>query len=279
MAIVVDKSWQCTNAEYHSDHSAVSHSSLEIFRRNSLEYYQRFVSHEIPKPDPTPAMIFGSFVHTFVLEPDLFSEQYEVLPPAPDGKWDKRTSEYKQAVKFYAVEGKTLIEAETYTRLFCIRRAIQDHPKAGPIMERCSQREITIRWTDPTTGLSCKCRCDALGDFVADIKTSDDISVDGFKKSCLNFGYARQAQFYQDGVLKASGEALPHVFVCVTKEAPYECAVHCIGPRSMELGARQNIQDLARLLNCQTSNDWRNDWNKGVNEIELPNYAFYEMEN
>lgn len=265
---------QCSIEEYHADHSAVSHSMLEVFRRNVADYHGRFVAHTIPQPEPSAAMEFGSMVHLFILEPELFCERHCVLPPAPSGKWDKRTSEYKQAVKLYAEEGKELIEAETYTRLWLIRKAIEQHPKAKVLFELSPQREQTVRWTDEATGLACKCRCDALGEFIPDLKTCADISPEGFKYAVKKYGYARQSAWYQTGVEKATGQRLPHIFVCVTTEPPYECALYPIGPRTTWLGEEQNRIDLANMAARMQSGDWVNDYAKGLNAIELDPWEF-----
>lgn len=59
---------ELTNAEYHGvSAEIVSNSRLSVFRRNPQEYYQRYVSKEIPDEDTT-ALEFGRVFHEAVLE-------------------------------------------------------------------------------------------------------------------------------------------------------------------------------------------------------------------
>ena len=69
-----------TNAEYHAMTDRVSHSMLEVFRKSAALYHGRFVTKEIPAPEPTSAMTFGNAVHAAVLEHDRFMKEYSVAP-------------------------------------------------------------------------------------------------------------------------------------------------------------------------------------------------------
>jgi hypothetical protein len=61
--------------EYHRNKDAVGHSSLVRIMR-SPAHFQEYVTHP---PEPTPAMAFGTAVHSAVLEPAAFASDYAVF--------------------------------------------------------------------------------------------------------------------------------------------------------------------------------------------------------
>jgi len=70
---------ELTNAEYHGvSAEIVSNSRLSVFRRNPQEYYQRYVTKEIPDED-TAALAFGRVFHEAILERKTEVTQENVL--------------------------------------------------------------------------------------------------------------------------------------------------------------------------------------------------------
>ena len=73
--------------QYHADQS-IGHSGI-IKLLKSPAHLREALDHPSP---PTPAMAFGTAVHTHVLEPDRFFEEFAVVE-----KFDRRTKEGKEA--------------------------------------------------------------------------------------------------------------------------------------------------------------------------------------
>ena len=67
-----------TNEQYHGDHSAVSNSAKEVFRRDRLAYYCQYVTGSMPKPEQTESQALGEFVHMSLLEPERFVNEIVV---------------------------------------------------------------------------------------------------------------------------------------------------------------------------------------------------------
>jgi len=67
--------------QYHADQS-IGHSGI-LKMLKSPAHLRETLDHP---PPPTPAMALGSAVHTYVLEPDRFSEEFVVAE-----KFDRRT--------------------------------------------------------------------------------------------------------------------------------------------------------------------------------------------
>ena len=108
---------------------------------------------------------------------------------------------------------------------------------------------MTLAYTDPVTGLACRCRADLLHpDFTFDLKTSRYALPVPFQRSALEYHYDLQAAMYSyarclvegapdaqdadadtdhqndrggDGELAAVRSARPFVFVQVEAEEPH----------------------------------------------------------
>jgi hypothetical protein len=137
--------------QYHADQS-IGHSGI-IKLLKSPAHLREALDHPSP---PTPAMAFGSAVHTHVLEPDRFSEEFAVVE-----KFDRRTKEGKEAAARFEQEnqGKTLITSDDLATLTRVRAAVHAHEGAARLFKQ-GEAELSAFWTDPLTGIPCRCRPD-----------------------------------------------------------------------------------------------------------------------
>jgi hypothetical protein len=130
--------------QYHADQS-IGHSGI-IKLLKSPAHLREALDHPSP---PTPAMAFGSAVHTHVLEPDRFSEEFAVVE-----KFDRRTKEGKEAAARFEQEnqGKTLITSDDLATLTRVRAAVHAHEGAARLFTQ-GEAELSAFWTDPLTGI------------------------------------------------------------------------------------------------------------------------------
>jgi exodeoxyribonuclease VIII len=93
-----------TNAEYHSLPS-ISKSGLDLIHRAPALYRYRRAN---PTPQ-TPAMRWGTLVHTAILEPETMADTYVTAPAV-----DRRTKEGKAAYEAFLAEwgSKEVITAD-----------------------------------------------------------------------------------------------------------------------------------------------------------------------
>lgn len=61
---------------YHADLTHDSHSSLTLFRESIERYAAVRVFRTMPPKAPTPAMILGTALHTYALEPDEYERRF-----------------------------------------------------------------------------------------------------------------------------------------------------------------------------------------------------------
>jgi hypothetical protein len=258
------------NADYHR-HKAVSKSHLDLVARSPLHYWARYVDPNRVEPEPTPAMLLGTAVHTHILELDQWDQRYIA---APDGV-DRRTKAGKEAWAAFEAEsaGRTVISRTDAEQVMAMGRAVHGHPAAAYLLGLKGTAEGTFLWTDEATGLECKCRPDWLtddGQLVVDLKTTEDASPAGFRKSIANFRYHVQAAWYLHGLEQATcTRPEQFIFICVEKKPPHAVAVYAASPEMVGAGGEQALRDLEVLATCKAANSWPG-YSDGVEVIDLP---------
>ena len=252
--------------QYHADPS-IGHSGL-IRLLKSPAHLREALDHP---PQPTPAMAFGSAVHTYILEPERFSNEFVVAE-----KFDRRTKEGKEAAARFeaANQGKTLITAEDLATLTLMRAAVVAHQGAADLLKQ-GEAELSAFWTDSLTGIPCRCRPDWFnGTALVDLKSCVDASSRGFSRAIANHGYDIQAAFYVDGVKRVTGSELPFLFIAMEKDAPHAVAVYQADPEIIEIGRKKVRAALQLLKWCQESGAWPAYQPAGeIEAISLPRWA------
>ena len=160
-----------------------------------------------------------------------------------------------------AIPGKTLLTDEQFAHLNGMRDSLMNHPTASKLMfgEQANRCEVVVVWVDEATGELCRCKIDALrpNGRPFDLKTTNDASEIGFRKSIENYGYDRQEAHYLAGVKAATGKDWVYMpFVCVESEPPYLCAVHLLSKTYKLIGSGQIRDDLSLLKQCRDQNYW-----------------------
>jgi len=258
------------NTEYHR-HAAVSKSHLDLVARSPLHYWARYVDPKRVEPEPTPAMLLGTAVHTHILEPGEWGARYIAGPEAID----RRTKAGKEAWAAFEADaaGRTVISRNDADLVLAMGRAVRNHPAAAMLLQLPGAAETTWMWHDAATGLQCKCRPDWLttdGRLIVDLKTTEDASPAGFRKSIANFRYHVQAAWYLDGVERATGRRPEQfLFVCVEKRAPHAVAVYAADAEMIDAGAKQARLDLDTLAVCKAADAWPG-YSDQIEPISLP---------
>lgn len=260
------KSAQLTNAEYHAD-LAVSKSHLDLVARSPRHYWHRYLNPDAERPEPTPAMVVGSAVHSRVLEPERYALEYAVAPAV-----DRRTKAGKEAWEQFQAdsEGKTLLTADQDQLAQAVAQAVRLHPAADLLLSKPGQAEQSYFWTDEATGERCKCRPDWHSDcrrLIVDLKTTEDASPAGFQRSVQKFRYHVQAAHYLQGL-----GAEQFVFIAVEKAPPYLVGVYVATPEMVAAGQRVAARDLARLAECRALDVWPG-YSDEITPLDLPRWC------
>jgi exodeoxyribonuclease VIII len=258
------------NADYHR-HSAVSKSHLDQIAKSPLHYWARYLDPNRVTPGPTPAMAIGSAVHTHVLELDQWDARYVT---APEGI-NRRTNAGKAEWEAFEVAstGRTVLAKADADLVMRMGHSVFAHPAAAMLLAMPGKAETTHMWTDQATGLRCKCRPDWLtddGSLIVDLKTTEDASPVGFRKSIANWRYHVQASWYLDGLEQATGKRPDQfIFICVEKKPPFACAVYAADVEMIQIGAEAAARDLDVLATCRAAGAWPG-YSDQVEMISLP---------
>ena len=262
----------------HAYHSAPGVSSTQIKKMAvPLEYWDAYINPDRDPSKQTPAMMIGSAVHTAVLEPHLLQAEYDVMPEG----LDRRTKEGKATYAALEASGKTILSADDYKMVTSVQRAVLADPLASGLLAD-AECEQSFFWRDHD-GILRKCRTDAItanGEFVVDLKTTDDVSKAGFGRTIANYGYHISAAWYLDVLQGLYGNDAPQgfAFVAVQKTRPYDVAVHYLNDRQIQLGRMIYRKHLASLIECMASGVWPGAANGEFIEAELPVWEMRKLE-
>lgn len=275
-----------TNYQYHTG-EGISQSSLKYVRQSPKHYWAKFLSEQGIEDKKTNSMQLGTDVHCALLEPELFEQNYIIIP---DDAPKKPTSLQIKAKNpstatleqiewwddFTKLAGnKTIITQDDWLTCVNIRETVLNHPVAG-VWFRSGKAEQTFYNADPDTGLLLKCRPDFMNDngVMIDLKKTINASTSEFGRTAANYGYHIQAAFYVDLMANLYGDA-PDLFVFVAVEEAFPHAVNVlfIDEDDLEIGRTIYKRDLMTILECTERNYWPDYCDTEMNRLWLPSWV------
>lgn len=201
---------------------------------------EKHFMHSKTHREDSPALLLGRAVHTLVLEPELFDEEFAVYP----GK-ARRGTNYDQYVK-EAGSKQIMLESELRTAE-AMAKSIHEHPVVGPMLQSAIATETSVQFEVDVDGepILCKARLDAVtAKGILDVKTTKDIVPRTFAKDCLYYRYHIQAAFYSDAYKAAYGEAPEFYFIPIEKAPPHDCWIGKLPKETVDQGRIEYMQGL-----------------------------------
>lgn len=243
---------------------AVNWSTLKHMLESPLHYRHALQSRRAD----TPALARGRLSHLLLFEPDSFGETYAVW----DG--DRRGADYRAFVAANA--DREIVKPADVDAA----QAIADALRANPIVRHHlagALHEVTLRWTDPDTGLACKARSDWLqpsSRTLLDLKTARNIDRRVFSRQAAQLGYHCQLAHYAAGVEHALGWAPTTLLIVAVESAPpHDVAVFEPDGPAMDLARETVAALLARVKECRESGEWPGRY-PTVEPLDLPGWMF-----
>lgn len=262
-----------TNAEYHA-HAAIGSTQLKEILRSPAHYWAKYRAPDREPFEPTPAMQFGTVVHSAILEPDTLAAVAIALPDDPPSKRSKDGAAWWADFEREA-NGRIILSADRYSDAITIANTVRAHETCALLLADC-EFELSGFWRDPATGIECKFRPDAIKrnrSIIVDVKTTADASEESFAKSIANFGYHLSAAHYIEGSLQAmDSQAHSFVFIAVETEPPYAIAVYRADATVTSKGAFDREKALRRMAECSAAGEWPG-YPAGIWPISLPKWA------
>lgn len=253
---------------------AVSKSSVCDLEKSAGLYYAKHIAKTYIQ-ETTPAMAFGTAVHTAVLEPLRFAEEYLVQPDFGDAR--SKAAREAKGEWLLDNEGRTILKSAEMEDINGIVKALEANPDTHPYIKAPGDVELAMFWQDEMTGIRCKAKADKVvrDRVIVDLKTAIDSSPEGFAKASGNFKYHVQAASYSYGFSRIYGY-LPtkFVFIAVEKKPPYLNAVYTLSDRDIMAGWNKYVRLLQELERRLRLDDWpRVSHTVGETELELPFWA------
>lgn len=208
--------------------------SVTCHNFSTLKHLSRGIEHYLYARDheqaDTPAMLLGRAVHTSVLEPDRFPLLYAV--------WNggrRQGKEWERVRDLAHDEGRDVITADEYAQCLAIRNSVRNDPAAAALLERVTEFERKLEWTDTITGLPCSGRVDGIGaGRVLELKTTSDVRPRVFAAHAARMCYHAQLAMYVDG----SGSNTASI-IAVEQKPPYAVQVFYVPELTLEAGRYQ----------------------------------------
>lgn len=236
--------------EYHNDTTRISKSGLDLIRKAPRLYEFKYL--EKNAETDSKALLLGRAFHDIILQPDLFSKQF-VIKPEFHGAGSRVESEKWDHLH----RDKDVLTLKEYAQVIGMKNSVFKHPKASKLLSS-GIAEKTFYFTEPMTGAKCKIRPDFISDmnFVVDLKSTEDASEYGMKKSIRKFRYDVQNAFYMDGLESNGISPKGFIFIFVEKTAPYLVNLCVLSNDLIEHGRNTYQEDLFTYVNCLESGEW-----------------------
>lgn len=256
-----------TEKEYRS-HPAISRSQLAKMKETPEKFWYA-LNHPA---DPTPALLFGQVVHKWILQQDDFAKEFYLYR-----KVNRTTKEGKAKYEEYLADAgdRQMVDASDGLRAAEMKDALMRDPYVKALLS--GQHEVPFFWTDPDTGIRCKCRVDCLTDLgddlaIIDYKTTTDASNEGFTREAIKYQYPLQVAMYSDGVFYNTGRKARFIFIAQEKEPPYAVNIFQADEVFTEKGYDTYREYLGTYKYCRDNNDWYGFLGREriINDLSLP---------
>lgn len=242
-----------SNADYHAS------PGLSKSATDNIEESPKFYQWKLKNPDEmTTALIFGGAWHCHVLPLHASDERFEDLyfinkTQPQDPVRDER--------------GRAPLGQKNYDKILAMAAEFKRNRLAQNMLAEALV-EVSFFWTDPETGILCKCKPDAwIVDkrLIWDAKTTEDCSLKKFRYSARDYRYHVQGSWLTNGVALACQQAgiqlngyEPTRFALVAQEKcePWDIGFFPLGPRTMTKGDMDVRRNLNTYAQCVRTGQW-----------------------
>lgn len=245
--------------EDYKNMDGINQSALKTMLKSPLSYKH----HHIDGLDQKDSyeMMFGRAVHTLLLEPELFHQQYvthEKLKIRRGKVYDELLKEYPD---------KEILNFQDFTDIVEMCAEIREREDISKILE-IPDKELAVHWMDRDTEITCKGLVDIYdreNKVMYDIKTTADASPKTFFWDIKKYGYHFQAAFYLDGLKEVTGEDhTKFIIIALEKKRPYNYGIYEINVALLQDGQNKYDEAIKLLKYCTANDSW-------------PSYGYHEL--
>ncbi len=261
------KRLKLTAENYHEMTAFLSNSMAKDYDESPRLFEAKHITGTVTRK-PTKLQDIGTVGHAAILEPHIIEDVCLEIPADVLNAQGHRKG--KAWTEFVAENTDRILL--TPTELAGVRGmfdAVYANELARKLLTSRGETETSIFWNCELTGLPRKCRPDKLTDsFAIDVKTTSDLSPEGFARIAARFRYYQQAEFYSDGVqalrgtgrrsCSSSSRPLRPTVVTSTsstnEHAPSHlksCAIYCVELRPATSTTSGRTRKRSKSRNCR----------------------------
>jgi exodeoxyribonuclease VIII len=212
-----------SNEEYHAD-KAISRSGIMEFKKSPYHFNMNIRAEKKKPKESTPAMVFGSAFHAFMLEHDKFEAEYIIKPERVLLKevGPAAYETYKNELAEIEETEKTIISQADYSKILEMAYFVNLNEQARDLINGAVY-ERSFFWVDKESELRVKARPDILhSNMIVDLKTCFDASPRAFQRAIVDGGFHIQGAMVRDAVRAVEGRDISNVvYLAVEKTYPY----------------------------------------------------------
>ena len=202
--------------------------------------------------------VFGSALHTYILEPEEFNNRYAV-EDFEGCDLNKNTKAYKEAKALWldSVNGRDILSKDDFTKIkdMALRvNTIYGYALTGGYSEIAMLSEINC--------IPVKGKVDYINhekQYIIDLKTTPDIKK--FGNSMVDYNYISQVAFYKDITDAISGKDYDFYFLLVETVAPYN---------TIMLRATSDVIEIGRDIYGEMLDKWAKYKQDGTADMIKP---------
>jgi len=258
------------NEEYHNKdvYPHISSSDIKEIEKTSLLHWA--IKSELPRKKPTPAMVMGSAIHAMISEP----EKELFVRGLPDRR---KRSEWAKLEEAAEKKGQTVLTESEYDEA---KRISDKAVETCPVLKNALSLddllvEASIFTKCPHSDMLLKIRPDMMSMNLRtmwDIKTTTDVTPDGFAREMRRWGYPTQAAFYLHAAAAAGIDIDHFIFLAVDKETGI-CVAYELSELYLKYAEKSMFRVLDQLTDAEATGQFDTGWDS-INTLHLP--AFLE---
>lgn len=254
---------------YHSS-EGISRSAIMEFNKTPFHFWDKYINRNSKsKNEETSSMKIGSLIHEYVLEKKTFFDKYVISE-----KKDRRTKEGKQYFELIESNGKKVLDETEFEQIKIMDQSLMSNRQIHGLITQ-GKYEQSIYWTDPDTGLLCKCRPDIWqNNFIVDIKTSSNASYREFQRSMHMYGYHLQCAMISEAFKHVFNITMnDFIFVVIENKYPFAVAIYQFDIESLNKSIDIFKSKLKEIKKCYEDKEWPS---YKTQIMYLPSYALGE---
>jgi len=226
--------------------------------------------------EQTDATRLGTAAHCAILEPTQFEARFAHKP-------DGMTFSTKEGKAWRDDPGRSFMEILTHKeweKVGAIVNAFQSKEIAAAALNSAgSNREVSLRWNDPDTGLPLKCRPDFYveGGHVYELKITRHAAAQSIAFRAYTEGWMHQLAHNLAGLVENGIKIVGGRIIAVNPEPPQQFRVYCVEVKqdALSLMHLENERTVAAMAECVEFGVWPGSWDVWE-RIEAPALALQQ---